>query len=324
MLTRALPTGAVQVARDVTEVDQILGQLRRQLLVLAIGGAAVAGLLGWWLARRLTQPLEELTEVAERVARDEDLNATVPVGGDDEVGRLARSFDTMLGALATSKEAQRRLVQDASHELRTPLTSLRTNVELLARAPDLDPTVRQEVLDGLTSEVTELSALVDELVQLATDRRDLGEPSPVVLGDIAVDVVDRFRRRTGRTVDVTRVEGNDDVVAHPVLVERAMANVLANAHKFSPSHEPVEVRIGEGGFAVRDHGPGIPPDERELVFQRFYRTDVARDAPGSGLGLAIVRDIVSAYGGTTFVGDAQGGGAVVGFRLPVQPVVRER
>ena len=139
MLTRGLPTGAVQVARDVSEMDQILEELRRRLLVLAIGGAAVAALLGWWLARRLTRPLEELTEVAERVARDEDLNATVPTGGDDEVGRLARSFDTMLGALATSKEQQRRLVQDASHELRTPLTSLRTNVELLARAPDLDP-----------------------------------------------------------------------------------------------------------------------------------------------------------------------------------------
>ena len=291
----------------------MLSGLRLQLIAFGTVLAVVAALCGWLLMRRTTQPLEDLTAATERVARNRDLS---PLGLDrrDEVGRLANSFDRMLGALAVSREQQNRLVQDAAHELRTPLTSLRANIELLDRARNLPDDELDALLGGLDAEVRELSQLFDELIQLATDTTEQSEPDvDLDLADVVADAVDRFTRRTGRTVttdtEPTPMTGNS------LLLERAVGNLLGNAHKFSPPDQPIMVVLRDRRVSVRDHGPGIPLDERRRVFDRFYRTDEARALAGSGLGLAIVEQIAEYHGGTASAGGAPGGGADVGFTV---------
>jgi two-component system sensor histidine kinase MprB len=275
--------------------------------------AIVAGVLGWLLMRRTTKPLEDLTAATERVAATRDLT---PLGlsGSDEVGRLGGSFDEMLGALRTSREQQRRLVQDAGHELRTPLTSMRANVEFLQRADDLPADQRAEILAGVQSEIAELGTLVDEVVVLATDDMTVEAPmADIDLAEIVTDAVATFRRRTDRTVSLsvepTPLRGN------VALLDRAVTNLLGNAHKFSPVDEPIEVVLDDRWVTVRDHGAGIDGADAEQIFDRFHRADDARSKPGSGLGLAIVRHVAEQHSGTTRARNAPDGGAEIGFSV---------
>lgn len=307
--------GAVQVARSLQETDDVLDGLRNRLALVGALVAAVAAAVGWAVARRTTDPLRRLAATAEQVAATGDLGTPVDTRQGGEVGQLARRLQAMFGALATSREQQRRLVEDAGHELRTPLTALRTDVGLLRRAPDYDPAKRDELVSNIESEVVELADLVSELVGLATDTHSDEAAVELDLADVVAGAVERCRRRTGRTVELAAT--SSPVVGQAGQLERAVANLLGNAHKFSPPGSPIEVRVEGGSVAVRDHGPGIPAEERARVFDRFYRADSARGAPGSGLGLAIVAQIVEHHGGSTWVGDAPGGGAEVGFRLPL-------
>lgn len=308
--------GAVQVARSLAETDQVLAALRRRILVaaiLVILGAAIAGSV---LARSLTRRLVRLTEAAEHVRATQSLDVVVPVDGRDETGRLGVALHDMLASLARSREDQQRLVQDAGHELRTPLTSLRTNVYLLRREPDIDPVTRRRVLDDIDSESGELARLVEEVVEVATDRRGDEPEAPVDLGDLVGRVAARSGQRSGRSVVVHRI--NSAVVAgRPMALERAVGNLVENALKFDDSDGPIEVTVEGGRVEVADRGPGIPAGDRVHVFDRFYRADTARSRPGSGLGLSIVRDVVERHGGRVFVADRAGGGAVVGFVLPL-------
>ena len=199
------PDGAVQVARDVSATVDVLDGLRMRLALIAIVVAVAAALLGWLLMRRTTRPLEDLTAATERVARTRDLTP-LDLDRSDEVGRLADSFDRMLGALALSRDQQQRLVQDAAHELRTPLTSLRANIEFLDRARNLPDDELDSVLGGLNEELVELSALFDELIQLASETDDTSTARDVDLAEVVEEAVDRFRRRTAGGHSVDRVD----------------------------------------------------------------------------------------------------------------------
>jgi two-component system sensor histidine kinase MprB len=306
--------GAIQTARKLSEVDKVLNSLKLRLLLLGLGGVAAAALLGWLVARRIVRPVERLRDAAERIASTQDLSTTVPVDGVGEVGSLAKSFTTMVGALSTSRDQQQRLITDASHELRTPLTSLRTNVELLQRAELLPADQRQAILDDMQFEVGELSDLVRELVELATDRSSNDEdPEAVRLADVAENVVGKARRRSGRTITI-EAEGDSAVVVRQPMIERAISNLVDNALKYSTA--PIVVSITGSRLEVRDHGPGIAPSDQPHIFDRFYRAAEARTEPGSGLGLAIVKQIVERHGGTVWAANNGGGGAVVGFELP--------
>ncbi len=312
--------GAVQVARDLTETNEVLSALAGRLVLITLAGAALAGLVGWLVAQWITRPVRALADTAEEVAATQDLSTPIPVQGTDEVGRLAGSFNTMLGVLAESRRQQHQLVQDASHELRTPLTSLRTSAELLERGKDIDPDERDRLLAVIAAESRELSELVTELVELATERRSADEPfGEVDLDDVVERAVDQSRERTGREVSVAVVPVSVDGSA--ALLERVVRNLLDNADKFAPTGTPVEVSLTEVGdraqLAVRDHGPGIPPEDRERVFDRFYRSASTRTLPGSGLGLAIVAQIVEAHGGVVRAEAADGDGTVIVVDLPV-------
>lgn len=331
--------GAVQVGRSVEETDRTVRSLAVVLTATAAIGVLIAALLGLVVAKRALRPIDRLSDAAERVARDQDLTAPVPEArADDEVGRLTRSFNTMLAALATSRAQQQRLVTDASHELRTPLTSLRTTIELLRRAdragagtgggaggPDdggttaggeLPPEQRAELYDHALDELSELTHLSSELVELATDVRTADEPvQPVALAAVVEAVAARARRRTGGVV-VVRADAST-VTGRPLAIERAVSNLVDNAGKWSPAGAPVEITVTGGVVRVRDHGPGIPPDERERVFERFARGRDAQSVPGSGLGLAIVRQVAEDHGGRAWIEPPPDGGAgtvvAVGF-----------
>lgn len=307
--------GAVQVARSLEETINLLGVLQARLIVVTGLLALTAGASGWFLAQRTTRPLRTLTDAVDEVAATRDFSVPdLPTSGRDEVGRLARGFDRMLGALKVSQEQQHRLVQDAAHELRTPLTSMMANVDWLMRAPDVAPEARTEALAGVRRELGELNDVVAEIVELATDSHRAPDLVPIDLAPVVEQVAARFVRRTGRTLETdivpVRVRGDADSLA------RATTNLLSNADKYSPDGAPVRIEAGPGGVFVDDAGPGIPTQEREAVLERFYRRVEDRSKPGSGLGLSIVAGIVEQHGGRVIVTDSALGGTRAGFTLP--------
>ena len=317
MLTLTTSFGAVQVARNRAEIDDALDGLRngldrdrrdpRSRSPRSSGG-------GWQGGSR--DRSGSSTATTEHIAQTTDITEPIEVNRTDEVGRLASSFNAMLHALSASRHQQHQLVMDASHELRTPLTTLRTNIELLARRPDMEADQQRELLEAATLELEELSALVTELVDLAVERRpEDRDLEDIDLGTLTQGVVERAERRYSRTFEL---DVDDPAVVHGAasLLERAVSNLLDNASKFSPRDSPIEVDVHGAEITVRDHGPGIAEDERARVFDRFYRADGARTMPGSGLGLAIVRQVVAEHGGTVDIEETPGGGTMVRVDLP--------
>ena len=316
VLTSAGQRGeAVQVARSLTEVDRSLSGLRRILFGVGGAGIVLGALAGLLVAQRALGPVKRLREAAEHVASTEDLTASIEVRRNDEIGKLAQSFNGMLAALHESRLQQRQLVADASHELRTPLTSLRTNIEVLARSDDMEAGERQELLRDVTFEMHELSKLITELVDLASEHRpDAQSFEDVRLDEMAARLVERASRRTGMRIELDAKPAL--VVGNYNLLERAAGNLIDNACKWSAPDEPIDVHVADGRFEVRDRGPGIALEDRPHVFERFYRAESARSKPGSGLGLAMVKQIVDVHGGRVWTeAPADGPGAVVGFAL---------
>ncbi|MCC5576817.1 HAMP domain-containing histidine kinase [Microtetraspora sp. AC03309] len=284
-------------------------------LAVAFGGLLLSGALGWLAAHTALRPVGILKDAAERVASTRDLTTRIEVAKDDELGSLARSFNTMLDALERSARAQKRLVADASHELRTPLTALRTNVELLIRGgPDQED--HDEISRAAMAGMEELTVLISDVVELARDE----EPAALV-EDVRLDEI--------VTREVSRASAHWPSMSYQVSVEpavvrgvsdrlsRAVANLLDNAGKYGPPGGAVEVSQTGGVVTVRDHGKGIAAEDLPHVFDRFYRAPGARAMPGSGLGLAIVRQVVDSHGGSVAASAAPGGGTLVRLDLPL-------
>ncbi len=330
VLTAALPGGtparAIQIARSLNEVDHTLSNLRLILMLVALGGIAVAALLGSLVSRAAIAPVRRLTEATEHVAETQDLARRIPSRGGGELNRLAVSFNAMLDALEgsmraldSSVRAQRRLVADASHELRTPITSLRANIEVLQHSPGLPERERERLLSDVVEQLEELTTLINDVIELARGE----EPSPV-----REDV--RFDLLVAETIERARLHApwariEEDLretllVGDPARLDRAVKNLLDNALKFGSSDAAIEVGLSDGELTVRDHGPGIAASEMPHIFDRFYRGSSARSLPGSGLGLAIVRQVAEAHGGSVSAETASGGGTLMRLRLPVAPV----
>jgi two-component system sensor histidine kinase MprB len=227
----------------------------------------------------------------------------------------------MLEALADARRAQRRLVADASHELRTPLTSLRTNLEVLGAEHALAPTDRERLRTDVVAQLEELSVLVGDLIDLAREEepREDAALQDVRLDELVAHAVARARRHAPVVSFVSDLEPCL-VRGAPERLDRAVANLLDNAAKWSPPGATVEVRVRDGAVTVRDHGPGIAAEDLPFVFDRFYRAADARGRAGSGLGLAIVRQVAEAHGGEVSAAPADGGGALLCLRLPLAPI----
>lgn len=310
---------ALQLARSLEEVDTTLDTLALILLLLAVGGVALGAGAGLLVARAALAPATRLTETAEEVARTEDLTRRIEIEGEDELARLGASFNEMLTALERSVGAQKQLVSDASHELRTPITSLRTNIETLARRPEMPEADRQRLLSDLGIELEDLSRLVDDIVDLAREGTD---GSAVTTSDVRLDeliaaAVERTRRRAPELRIETVLEASV-VRGDPERLDRAISNLLDNAVKWTPPDGSIEVVLEGGRLIVDDSGPGIPADDLPHVFDRFYRSRTARGTAGSGLGLAITRQVAESHHGTVRAENRPGGGARFELTLPAE------
>jgi two-component system sensor histidine kinase MprB len=308
------PGRALEVARPLNEIDAALASTRFALIGLAVSAALLAALLGALIGQAALTPIRRLNTAVQEVTRTRDLSRRVAMTGADEIAHLAGSFDSMLGALEVSLRQQRQLVADASHELRTPLTSLRTNLELLARGQPTDPAERQHVLVELVGQMERLSTLVADLIDLARDEQATLPIEDVRLDQVVADAITDVRGRYPRVrfeavMDEATVRGVRPRIA------RAVTNLLDNAGKWSPAGGLVEVSVHGGEVSVRDHGPGVAPEDAPRVFDRFWRASNARSLPGSGLGLSIVKDVAESHGGSVSVEHATGGGARFRLRL---------
>lgn len=304
----------VQLGRPLNEARDTLAGFAVILVFGSILGIAVAGGLGLLVARSALKPIDELRTSVSDIAESQALNERLDISGTDEIAELAAAFNELLAEVEASRADQVRLVRDAGHELRTPLTALRTNLEVLQRH-EVDADERAVMIDAAHSEVAELSQLVAEVVDLATDRYEEEMPTDVRLGDVVADIAERLERRNSRRLEVD----DDGSIVHGKrdAIDRAITNVVANADKWSPDGAAIEVTIEKGCLTVTDSGPGIDGRDVDHVFERFYRSSEARSMPGSGLGLSIVAQIVADHDGTVFARNRHDTtGAIVGFSLP--------
>ncbi|MER6046812.1 HAMP domain-containing sensor histidine kinase [Streptomyces sp. NPDC001793] len=318
---------AIQVALRSDTVERGVRQAAWALAVVGGAGVLLAAGLGYWVSRTGLAPVARLTATAERIATTRDPRHRIdlpagPPGHEDEVTRLATSFNTMLGELEQSVTAQRRLVADASHELRTPLTALRTNAELLARADRLTDSQRDRASAALARQLREVTTLVNDLIELARDEEPrplLEQVRPAALLEHVVTAAREHWPDVAFTLRIAPEAADTALPGVPARLTRLLSNLLDNAAKFSPPGGPVETELAsvadEVHLTVRDHGPGIDADDLPYVFDRFYRARAARALPGSGLGLAMARQIARAHGAELSAEQAPGGGALFRLRL---------
>ena len=314
---------SVSYVIDLSHMDSSLHSLAVGLSFAALGGVILAAAAGFLVARSALKPVRRLTRAAEYVAATDDLSVQLPVDGADELSRLGRAFNRMTKSLAGSRERQQRLIADAGHELRTPLTSLRTNVDLLLRSRRtgraLPPGREESMLESVDQQLHELSGLVIDLLELSRN----------VEGGMRRTMRVALHESVGRAVERAKLRGPGleyDVEIEPWFVQgdptgldRAVVNLLDNAVKFSPAGGKVTVRLSKGEYTVRDQGPGIDPADLPRVFERFYRSDSARQLPGSGLGLAIVAQVAEETGGSIKLEPAFGGGTLARMSVPGDP-----
>jgi two-component system sensor histidine kinase MprB len=320
---------AIQLARPLTAVDNILRTLRWVLAVVFLAVVALAAGLGRLAARRVLTPLAEVTATAQLIGETDDLSRRLEVRADDEVGQLAERFNEMLERLQVSRAAldasvasQRQLVADASHELRTPVTSLRTNIEVLLSDGVLDDEDRRQLLSDVVEQSEELSTLVADLIDVAR-----GDVPPEHLEDVRLDrlvesALERARRHNPGVAFTANLE--------PVVLSgsaerlmRAINNLLDNASGHTAPGTPVHVTVDATGVTVRDRGQGISEHDLPHLFDRFYRGENSRSRQGSGLGLAIVRQVAEQHDGAVSAANAPDGGAVFTLTLPGAVVVGE-
>lgn len=318
---------AVILAKDVTETHRLISTLGILLLTIGGVGVLVSILLGFFIANAGLRPLVRLRNAVDEIARTDDLRG-IPVVGNDELARLTVSFNAMLKALRESRQRQSQFVADAGHELKTPLTSMRTNIELLMMStrPDMPAISEQDRKDlerDVLAQMTEMSTLIGDLVDLAREEsREVSEQ--IQLEHVLDTALGRVAsRRLGvqiKIVESTPWTINGDEFS----LTRALVNVLDNAIKWSPEKGIVRVALRplSDGFVritVEDSGPGISPEDRELVFERFYRAVSSRSMPGSGLGLSIVYQVVQRHFGNLEVSDSDDGGTKIIIDLPGRP-----
>ena len=317
--------GAVQLARPLDGIDNILRNLRLVLLLVCAGGIALAAVLGRLAARRVLAPLAEVAQTARHIEETEDLSSRIHYQADDEVGQLATRFNAMLerlqgsrAALDESVRAQRQLVADASHELRTPITSLRTNIEVLMAGDALSGDDRHRLLADVLEQSEELSALIGDVIELARGDLPITSAEDIQLDRLVAECLTRARR----DFPDVRFESSFEPVAVdgvPERLARAVNNLLDNAAHHSAAAGLVEVIVDQHGVQVRDHGTGIDPADLPYVFDRFFRGANSRGRQGSGLGLAIVRQAAVQHGGSVEAANSPDGGAVFTLRLPTVP-----
>jgi len=312
VLTAPVPEGALVVARSTDDIDMHLQHFATILLLVVVAALGLAVLLGNLVARAALRPITALSAAAERISRDRTLRRRLDVTAPDELGRLARSINSLLDTLDVALRSQTQLVADASHELRTPLSSIWTNLEVLDDGRRLTPDDVAHIQADVRAEVSSLIAAAGDLLELARDA-----PADRMIDEIALDeLVQQVAADARRRWPDLRFEVSTEsclVTGEGSQIRRLVSNLIENAAKWSPPGGRVDVHVDRTQLSVRDHGPGIPAEELPHVFERFYRGTSARSLPGAGLGLAIVRKLADEHEWRTTAENAPGGGAC--FRI---------
>jgi two-component system sensor histidine kinase MprB len=295
------PGGLVRTSRAANADDGALRTAALLLAALTVAACGVTYAAARLAAGRILRPIAELTAAAEHVTQTRDLTARLgSTGSNDEVGRLASSFDTMLVALHESLTAQRQLVADASHELRTPLTSLTTNLDLLEDGAGLADPQAPDLVRAAREQASELGQLITDLLDLARYHESTPHRESVRLDLLTDEAVRRMRQRV-RQAEIDTELRPCLVHVDPAAVDHAISNLIDNAIKWTPPDAAVRVVVENGQVSVTDQGPGIGSEDLPHIFERFYRAPAARGMPGAGLGLAIVGGVARANEGTVAV-----------------------
>src|SRR3954447_27049199 len=299
---RSSPFGALVVATPKTEIASGLRPLFRRLALAFIGGILVAGLLAWYLSRRITRPVLALSTAADEISRGSYSIDVPEVRGGGEIGHLADRFRDMASRLSEAEQQERNFLMSVSHELRTPLTAIRGHVDALREGVAEDPAARAASLDVIAREGVRLERLVGDVLDLAkleahrftllseeVDMERLCDQAYVAFGEEA--------RRRGIEYD-KRFDAKPTIVSDGDRVLQIISNLLSNAFRWTPDGGRVALQLsasnGRVSVAVDDNGPGVAPEERERIFRPFW----SRDDSGTGLGLAIAHELAAALGGS--------------------------
>jgi two-component system sensor histidine kinase BaeS len=317
------PFGTIVVAKPKTVLDQRWLALIERLLLAFAGGVAVAAAFAWYLSRRITTPVMELSRAADQVSRGHyDVNVPeVPGGG--EIGLLAESFREMAARLSEAEELERNFLMTVSHELRTPLTAIRGHVEALREGVVTDEEMRIASLTVIAAEAERLERLVGDVLDLA--KLD-AHRFTVLREEVDMErLVDRAYTTFSEEARRRRIDYRRAVEAKPVIVSdgdrvlQIISNLLSNAFRWTPDGGRIglELKSVDGTIcvAVEDSGPGIAPGEQERIFRPFW----SRDGSGTGLGLAIARELAAALGGRIRLETAPEEGSRFTLVLPSRP-----
>ena len=321
--------GQVIAAVVVAESLQGANDTLRQLAILLVAGIVlalvIASIVGFILAGTALAPIDRITQTAQTIAHSNDLSRRIDEKPrNDEVGRLAGTFNEMLGRIEELFRAQQRFVADVSHELRSPLTAIRGNLDLLRRGAMQDPEARQTALSAVDSEASRMQRLVVDLLMLA--QADAGveiQKQVIELDTLLLDVYRQVRLTSPMAKVILGGEDQLRINGDPDRLKQLFLNLMDNAIKYTPSGGQVTLSFGREGdcalVSVADTGVGIPERDLAKIFDRFYRVDKARarEKGGTGLGLSIVKWIVDQHDGKIDVTSQVGKGTIFTVRLPL-------
>jgi heavy metal sensor kinase len=316
------------IVRVAQSEDRVRAEVATLLWIMGLGlpiAVAIAAFGGYHLARRALSPVDAMAERAQAISADR-LSERLPIRNpNDEIGRLARVINDLLGRLELSFSQMQRFTADASHELRTPLTAIRTVGEVALRNAKDEAGLR-ETVGSMLEEATRLTRLIDAMLMLS--RADSGR-IPVnrresSLHDLVAEVAAQLNvlaedknQSIVIAADPAAVSANVD----PVILRLALVNLVDNAIRYSPAGGRIDLQVRNGGreatIDVRDQGPGVSPIHQQRIFERFYRVDEARSRQdgGAGLGLAIARWAVEVHDGRLEIISEPGAGSVFRIRL---------
>jgi signal transduction histidine kinase len=314
--------GVIVVAKPKTVLNQRWLALVERLLIAFAGGIAVAAAFAWYLSRRITTPVLQLSRAADEVARGRYDVAVPEVPGGGEIGVLADSFREMAERLSEAEELERNFLMSVSHELRTPLTAIRGHVEALREGVVTDEELRVASLTVIAAEAARLERLVGDVLDLAKlDARRF----TVLQEEVDMErLVDRAYAAFGEEARRRGIDYRRTVDAKPVIVTdgdrvlQIISNLLSNAFRWTPDGGRIELELNQSdgtvSVAVDDNGPGVPPGEQERIFRPFW----SRDGGGTGLGLAIARELATALGGKIRLKSSPESGSRFELVLPSQ------
>jgi two-component system OmpR family sensor kinase len=327
------PATTTIVAIPLREADATLGRLLRVEALVIAGVLALLAALAWWVVRLGLRPLVRIGDTAGAIAGGDLSRRVSPATERTEVGRLGLALNAMLGqiekAFAERQASENRLRQflaDASHELRTPLASIRGYAELFRIGAAREPAETEKAMGRIEDESARMGALVENLLTLARlDQVPDVARRQVNLSELARDAADDARAiAPDRDVDL-RAEPDVTVMGDQSHLRQVIGNLMRNALVHTPAGTPVELTVRRTGedalLEVRDHGHGLPTDDTDVLFERFWRAEAGRERgrAGAGLGLSIVAAIVDAHGGRVSAANAEGGGAAFTITLPAAP-----